>query len=822
LLPLRRLKAGLQTRHTENCWFLLAGLLALAAAGARADEEQDLIATLRSDTTISNKCTACERLRLIGTVKSVPALAALLQQPGTAQAARYALEKMPSLEAGTALREALRTSSGLIQSGLADSVGWRQDLVAVPLLKPLLRGTNAVVASAAATALGRIGNKEATADLVSVRNKVPPEVQPAVLNAILQAADQRLAAGDAQAATALYRKLYTPRYQDRFRVAAWRGIVVADSRASARLVSRALAGQDRSLQLAALKVVRELDDPAVVKACLRYWPSLSAPCQLAVLDAQVKVGGDVLSTVRLAIQSSYPSVRASGWLALCDLGDVSTIPALAKAAAHAKAPERDAAREALTRVRGPGVRESILSQIASSEPEEKAELLRALGDRGDTDAATVLLDNATGTKPARLAALESLRKLAVPSTLVPLLRIAAKSASDQEREPAMEALYAVCDTSKDKEQTTRSILDAMKPLPASERRQVMPVLAQLGTPAALETAEAAAREQDPELAKEAVRVLGQWPNSAPAVMLLELARTGTGTSLRVLALRGCIEVASLEPDKARRLQMLEQAHSAATRPEEKKQVLGKVGQIPSPAALQLAVADLDTPELANEAASAAITIAEQLPAANGQLANETAAKLLDRCKEPEVMKRAVAIRVKHGGPVPFIQDWLVCGPFSQPGLDDLTAIFNFAFDPEKPGANVQWKPAPRADGINLGKLFPGKDNCAAYLKTQLTVPEDCDAFLLLGSDDGVKAWLNQVVVHANDISRGDVPDQDVAPVHLKKGSNELMLKITQGSAGWSAHARIVGHDGRAIASLHAEAPATIVPTAAASAGKSQL
>ena len=32
----------------------------------------------------------------------------------------------------------------------------------------------------------------------------------------------------------------------------------------------------------------------------------------------------------------------------------------------------------------------------------------------------------------------------------------------------------------------------------------------------------------------------------------------------------------------------------------------------------------------------------------------------------------------------------------------------------------------------------------------------------------------------------------MAPVHLKKGSNDLMLKITQGAAGWSAHARIVG------------------------------
>lgn len=186
------------TRSNYLSRFLFAGLLALAVCTVRADDEQDLIATLQSDASAPKKCDACERLRVFGTVKSVPALAALLGQEKTAQAARYALEAMPYPEAGAALREALATTSGPIQSGLADSVGWRRDTAAVPLLKPLLRGTNDVVAAAAATALGRIGSKEATALLVSARDKVPPAVQPAVLNGILQSAELRVAAGDAK------------------------------------------------------------------------------------------------------------------------------------------------------------------------------------------------------------------------------------------------------------------------------------------------------------------------------------------------------------------------------------------------------------------------------------------------------------------------------------------------------------------------------------------------------------------------------------------------------------------------------------------------
>ncbi len=102
---------------------------------------------------------------MVGTAKSVPAVAALLGEERTAQAARYALEGMPCPEAVAAMRQAILTTSGLIKAGLLDSLGWRRDTEAVPLLKPLLSGADRLVASAAACALGRIGGKDATAAL---------------------------------------------------------------------------------------------------------------------------------------------------------------------------------------------------------------------------------------------------------------------------------------------------------------------------------------------------------------------------------------------------------------------------------------------------------------------------------------------------------------------------------------------------------------------------------------------------------------------------------------------------------------------------------
>jgi HEAT repeat protein len=781
---------------------LLVGLLTLSASGLRADEEQDLIATLQSAAGVPQKCAACQRLRVVGTVKSVPVLASFLGEDRTSHAARYALEGMPYPEALAVLREALGKTSGPTKAGLVDSLGWRRDLAALPLLTPLLSDPDAAMAAAAASALGRIGGKDAILALTAVREAAPPAVRATILESLLQCAEILLAGGDSQGSTQLYRDLSTSKSPERIRLAAWRGLVLADAGQRADLMTKALAGQDYPLQVTALKLVRELNDVSVIQACLRQWTLLPAEAQLAVLEAHLKFGPEALSTVRTATQSSHMAVRVAAWQALGDLSDPSAIPGLATAAARGEAAERGAARDTLARLRGPGVREALLMSLAGSEPQEKAELLRALGERGDTQAANLLVQNAaSGPELVRLAALESLRKIAGPQTITPLLDLAAKSKSDAECEPVLKALYAVCQASPDKDQTTSLVLGAMERFPAAERRRLLPLLAELGRPAALEAALAATRDPDPELVKEAVRVLSQWPNAAPAPRLLELARASADSTLHRLALRGCIEVLGQEPDGTKRLTGLQEAMAAARRPDEKKQALGQIGQLPTSEALKVVLVNLSEPALVNEAGLAAVAIAEKLAATQPKLAADAATRVLAQCKLPEIVKRAWALRGKAGGAGPFLRDWLVAGPYTQPGVIGAEGIFNVVFPPEKPGQPVQWKPMPRGDLANLASLFPEQGNCAAYLKTRVVAPADCDALLLLGSDDGVKAWINGVVVHSNNVDRGAVVDQDMAPIRLKKGANDLLLKISQGGGGWAAFARIVGSDGLPIAGL---------------------
>jgi hypothetical protein len=95
----------------------------------------------------------------------------------------------------------------------------------------------------------------------------------------------------------------------------------------------------------------------------------------------------------------------------------------------------------------------------------------------------------------------------------------------------------------------------------------------------------------------------------------------------------------------------------------------------------------------------------------------------------------------------------------------------------------------------------------------VVAPRALNALLLVGSDDGVKAWLNGKVVHANNTDRGWAADQDAASVRLWQGTNEFMFKITQGGGGWVVSARLVGTDGKPISDLQVVPVPASVPAA---------
>ena len=790
---------------------MAAVVVVFAGGPLQAADESQLIAVLQSSAGVPEKAAACQQLRIDGTAAAVPALARLLAEERLGHAARYALEGMAFPEASAALRDALGSTSGLLKAGIIDSLGWRRDGVAAPALLPLLSHADEAIVVATAKALGRIGGNESIRALQAAFGSASGEAKAAVAEALLTCAERLSREGKLDQAAPIYLGLEGLGESPTIRVAAWRGLALADAAGRPQRVLGGLFGDNEYRRVAALKLLREVKDDQMVAAVLKEWAGLSPLAQLGSLDARLALGGDTVPTALQAAESPHVAVRVRAWAALADLGSVASIPAMTRAAASGEEAERAAARDALARIRGDGVGDALIAGLKDAEPAGRAELLRALGRRGDPSVAGVLLQYAqVGPTMLRLAALDSLALLAVPGTLNPLLNLAASAPGESDRDAVLKALFALCQASPNKEQTTREVNSVLSQLPTEQQCRLLPVLAELATPDAFKTLYALARGEDLDAAKEAVRVLTQWPDATPSAYLLSVASTAADPPLRALALRGAITTAGLRVDLLPRFKLIRKALSLATDPQEKKLALGQLGQIPLREALDLTLPLLDDPALVNEAALAAISVVEPLAKEEPALANAAAVMVLAKTGVPAIVQRARALRLKPAAGGPFIRDWLVCGPYRQTGAVGAVTVFNLAFGPEKPGEEVKWYAAPVGDSLALAAFFPGQDNCVAYLKAVITAPAATDALLLMGSDDGLKVWLNGAVVHSNNIDRGQVADQDMAPIKLRAGDNELLMKVTQGGGGWSACARIVATDGRLIEGLRVK-PQTDAP-----------
>lgn len=152
----------------------------------------------------------------------------------------------------------------------------------------------------------------------------------------------------------------------------------------------------------------------------------------------------------------------------------------------------------------------------------------------------------------------------------------------------------------------------------------------------------------------------------------------------------------------------------------------------------------------------------------------------------------------------FVLDWLVVGGA---GIDDEAyTCFPSATDhlggeaaaaPE-PGddvAGATWAPVRSSNRvIDLAALFPGLGSSEAYAFAYVESELARDVELRVGSDDGVRAWLNGALVATDDVCRGPDADGTVVDVSLVAGVNRLLLKVRNAGGGWGYRARFWAPD----------------------------
>jgi HEAT repeat protein len=653
-------------------------------AAAQARTEQRLLEVLKSNASLQEKDAACAELKRVGTAQAVQVLAGLLTDADLSHAARYALESLPAPEAGLALIGALDKTSGLIKAGIIHSIGQRRETRAAHALGPLIADPDVMIAAAAATAVGRIGGAEAIRALQNALSKtVPPAPRSAIIDALLMAADQELAAGRKDAASTVFERLRKLPVPDHVRTAAYRGMIdAAGPGRDVALVRKALAGADGAEQIAALEMAPRLKDPETTRVLCAAAVRAAAPLKVALIEA-LRERGDTAAAPTLVAMAKSPdeTVRLAALTGLGELGDATSVPLLLEAAASNSESEARISRQALLilndghllRVPMPpleamrpretvkrigemleeektagDITRALAAQLTTGEDAGRVEAARALAGRGDRSASASLIAAArVNPDPVLGALLKALGQLAGPSDIPALVGLVVEAKSDTARDEAKDALGAACTRLQ-----SRGILVDAAPIADGLAAAAPPArgaLLEAGSVLAADRLRAALRRSlsDPvkDVRDPAVRALCQTRDSGLLPDLLDLAARSTTPDERVLAVRGYVRLVNdtdntpLGP--AERVKALT-AILPLARPEEKWLLLAGLAKWPDVGALALALGMLDEPATRVEAMGAATQIATGLASSHREHARMALEKVLAAASEPNQREAALS------------------------------------------------------------------------------------------------------------------------------------------------------------------------------------
>ncbi len=140
----------------------------------------------------------------------------------------------------------------------------------------------------------------------------------------------------------------------------------------------------------------------------------------------------------------------------------------------------------------------------------------------------------------------------------------------------------------------------------------------------------------------------------------------------------------------------------------------------------------------------------------------------------------------------FIRDWLIIGGYSGYDIDHDYLGGESTVRPYdgRVDNGETWQVHHDSNRhIDFNSLLSPNDYATAYAFAYVYSPEDRDAKMKVGSDDGVKIYLNGNMVHRNPVWRGASPDQDTVNVHLDHGWNTVLAKVVEKTGQWGLYLR---------------------------------
>lgn len=602
--------------------------------------ETRLIAVIETpEATMPGKQFACQMLRLVGSRRCVPAVAKLLLDEQLSHAARNVLLGLQDAAAGDALRDALGKTGGKVRIGIIHTLGDRHDHDSLPPLIALLTANDEATSEAVLAAVAKIGGLEA-ADALD-RAKLPDALKPAWAQAYLRCAGSLAAQGEAPRAQTMFRALFDGNYPSPVRAGAFREMVAAQQEQSVPMIVRTLDSDEPWLRRAALAAVIEVTGHAATAALARQLAAVASETKPALIGALAARGDPegLIETLAPLAGDTNTAIRGTAIRALGRVGNASTVPVLV--AALNQAENNALARQALAELRGNGVVDQLLQQVESGDTAVRANVLGVLGDRKQVEALP-LARKLISENDARLrqTAIRVLAELGTQEDLQRFCEAILTLKDDADRDRFARTIQTIGSRLTDKAQRDDCVLRSFTKADSPTKVQLLGVLSAFGGAKSLQ-ATRGALSQPGEVHNAAVRSLADWPDTAPAGDLRQLAGEENDPIIRILALRGWIRMIGQARGRTdEKVAAFREAMERCSRPEEKRLVLSELGRVSHAEALKLVEPCLGDDRLKREAWQAYERIGESLANFRPTVAKEALQKVLAETTDAGLRDRA--------------------------------------------------------------------------------------------------------------------------------------------------------------------------------------
>jgi len=149
-----------------------------------------------------------------------------------------------------------------------------------------------------------------------------------------------------------------------------------------------------------------------------------------------------------------------------------------------------------------------------------------------------------------------------------------------------------------------------------------------------------------------------------------------------------------------------------------------------------------------------------------------------------------------------LRTWRVIGPFPSPTPGSVSLEMETSVEAEltsngggrlnlkkvhlAAGRKLSWTEAKAgADGaVSLDETVGPAEWACAYGYAEVRARAARETVLFVGSDDGIRVWVNGREAHRHEVGRGLTPEEDLAPVVLRAGVNRILVKVDNYVKTW--------------------------------------